>query len=98
MTKIECGRCCGTGKVGNFAHVKGGVCFACGGSGLRTKMKTVTSEKVVYYACIDMEGREQKLTRATEAEAMALVNSWIASGVEAHFETKTIKVRTQIPA
>lgn len=30
-----CGRCHGSGKIGAFAHVAGGVCFACGGDGFK---------------------------------------------------------------
>ena len=29
----DCPRCCGTGNIGAFAHVFGGVCFRCQGSG-----------------------------------------------------------------
>lgn len=30
-----CGRCHGSGRIGAFAHVSGGVCFACGGDGFK---------------------------------------------------------------
>ncbi len=30
----RCNRCMGSGKLAQFTHRAGGVCFACGGSGL----------------------------------------------------------------
>ena len=53
-TRLTCTRCCGTGKVGNFSHVKSGVCFACGGTGTKRATKLVNVEErygVVVYAC-----------------------------------------------
>ena len=33
----SCPRCMGSGKLAQFTHRAGGVCFACGGSGLFTR-------------------------------------------------------------
>lgn len=33
---IECLKCCGSGKLPNFRHIEGGVCFRCGGTGRET--------------------------------------------------------------
>ena len=33
--EIACTRCDGKGKVRGFSHIEGGVCFACGGKGVR---------------------------------------------------------------
>ena len=33
--KEECSRCFGTGRIPNYAHIEGGVCFKCRGSGLQ---------------------------------------------------------------
>lgn len=30
---IECGRCSGKGEILSFAHVQGGICFGCWGTG-----------------------------------------------------------------
>jgi hypothetical protein len=34
----RCTRCMGSGKLAQFTHRAGGVCFACGGSGLFTRL------------------------------------------------------------
>lgn len=72
----ECKRCCGTGKVGNFAHVKAGVCFACNGTGRRVKMKGVMVDGfVVIYDGVG-------LRRETLAEAEALAARFPNSRIE----------------
>ena len=35
--RVACPRCAGTGRVERHANVKGGVCFACNGSGYRVR-------------------------------------------------------------
>jgi hypothetical protein len=35
MIKVECGKCAGKGTINGFSHVKGGVCFTCGGKGYK---------------------------------------------------------------
>ena len=32
--RCECNRCMGTGRIPNYAHIEGGICFKCKGSGL----------------------------------------------------------------
>ena len=36
--RVACPRCAGTGRVERHANVKGGVCFACNGSGYRVQL------------------------------------------------------------
>ena len=33
--KEECTRCFGTGRIPNYAHIEGGICFRCKGTGLQ---------------------------------------------------------------
>jgi len=40
----ECPRCCGSGNIGAFAHVMGGVCFRCQGHG-RVSGRTAKENK-----------------------------------------------------
>lgn len=30
---LTCGKCCGTGRIAQFSHIKAGECFTCGGTG-----------------------------------------------------------------
>jgi DnaJ-class molecular chaperone len=85
MATIECKRCCGTGKVGNFANVKGGVCFACNGTGRRVKMKRVM---VQGFAAVFQGGA---LYRETEADAAEL-----AKRMNGHVEPR--KFKKMVPA
>lgn len=39
MTKKQCQKCSGKGVIFTFSHVKGGVCFSCNGTGIKTVMK-----------------------------------------------------------
>lgn len=34
---LRCRRCMGSGKLGQFAHIKNGECFACAGSGIAAR-------------------------------------------------------------
>lgn len=35
IERFRCGRCGGTGRLGQFAHIEGGSCFGCNGTGDR---------------------------------------------------------------
>ena len=35
MLKVDCGKCLGRGYIRAFSHIKGGVCFDCGGAGFK---------------------------------------------------------------
>ncbi len=85
-TFIECTRCCGTGIVGNFAHVKCGVCFKCNGTGKQAKLKTI---KVDGY--IVRTAQYTGLRRDTLAEAQALSTRFPGSVIEAKQYTKRVE-------
>ena len=36
-TACPCPKCMGSGRISSFQHIKGGECFACGGSGLLSR-------------------------------------------------------------
>ena len=37
MGVYECWKCTGKGRINGFSHIQGGICFACGGKGLKAK-------------------------------------------------------------
>ena len=37
FTAGPCPKCMGSGRISSFQHIKGGECFACGGSGLLSR-------------------------------------------------------------
>jgi DnaJ-class molecular chaperone len=86
-TLTTCTRCCGTGIVGNFANVKGGVCFKCNGTGKQAKLKTVTVDGYVVRTI-----QNTGLRRDTLAEAQALAARMPGSVIVAKQYTKRVKV------
>jgi hypothetical protein len=58
MSKVRCSRCAGTGNVPSFAHVQGGVCFRCNGTGLSypDKPQPINLEEVSHiYTLVKIE-------------------------------------------
>ena len=96
MKTIKCTRCCGTGKVGNYANVKAGVCFACNGTGRKHKMRRQTETVEVVSA---IEGiRNTKVPCATESEAKALVEAWASQNVPGRVEIRQVQRITMVRA
>lgn len=85
-TFTKCTRCCGTGIVGNFANVKGGVCFKCNGSGKQAKLKTVTIDGYVVRTTQNIG-----LRRDTLEEAQALSARFPGSVIVAKQYTKRVE-------
>ena len=55
--KRTCGRCNGAGRFNHYAHVYGGVCFGCGGSGTKLTRNGSTAKKA-YDASMTIEASE----------------------------------------
>ena len=96
MATTECKRCCGTGKVGNFANVKGGVCFACNGTGRRVKMRRHIETATVFAAVCELNN--SKVQCADGAKAAELVAAWGAMNVPGRVEVRHVRRVTMVAA
>ncbi len=95
MKTKQCTRCVGTGKVGNYAHVKGGVCFKCNGTGKQVVMKNERQQKVWWQAVDELGNR---VDRKTQSEAEAIASAWRNMGLDATVIMKTSEVTIKVPA
>ena len=86
-THSPCTRCCGAGKVGNFAHVKSGACFKCGGTGKQPVLKTVKIDGFIVRTM-----QNTGLRRETLEQAQALAARMPGSTIEAKQYTKRVAV------
>ena len=95
MKTKPCTRCVGTGKVGNYAHVKSGVCFKCNGTGLQTVMKNVREQHVWWQAVNELGNR---IDCKTQPAAEALASAWRAMNVDAIVIMKITERTVRVPA
>lgn len=95
MKTKQCTRCVGTGKVGNYAHVKNGVCFKCNGTGKQVVMKNERQQKVWYR--VENEFGHWFIFNSKE-KAEALVSQWNDMGVNGSLIVKTKEVIVKVPA
>lgn len=68
----KCNKCCGTGELFVFNHVKGGVCFSCNGTGVKHTQKRTKVTFTVFY--VECKGESVKYPYMTESEANDLVS------------------------
>ena len=62
----NCPRCGGRGYIPHYAHVDAGVCFECGGSGLRQKAKVVKEYTPEYRAKLDARNEAKRQKKLAE--------------------------------
>lgn len=95
-TEIHCGKCGGTGFIGAFRHVEGGMCFDCEGTGGH---RTWTPDQQADAARRERRRRREQdraaARRAEEAaqeraERDAKLNAWIAENPEAAHAVKAL--------
>ena len=66
----KCPRCCGYGMLDKWINT-GKTCYACGGSGVRTKAKIVKEYTPEYWAKLDAKQKARNAKRAEEAAKYA---------------------------
>lgn len=66
----KCPRCCGYGMLDKWINT-GRTCYACGGSGVRTKAKIVKEYTPEYWAKLDAKQKARNAKRAEEAAKYA---------------------------
>lgn len=67
-TKIKCPACKGSGFIGEFSHIKGGVCYQCGGKGEVSETAIPKIETQIKWNTIEMMEINRLFTE-TEIEA-----------------------------
>lgn len=85
MTKVDCSRCAGTGKVVHM-HVKSGVCFKCKGRGKVTKMKRV--RVIDNWFSVDQPALNYSTTVGTIEEAQEIADELDAQLFEGEGRTQ----------
>lgn len=84
--RVACPRCAGIGRVERHANVKGGVCFACGGSGHRIQKTApaAPARRFAVSACTWRTGERISpvfwLLAKTERQALTKARAQIAKG------------------
>lgn len=84
--RVACSRCAGTGRVERHANVKGGVCFACNGSGYRVQKSapSAPARRFAVSACSLRTGERVSpvfwLLAKTERAALTRARAQIAKG------------------
>ncbi|MCB1966229.1 MAG: hypothetical protein KDI64_09365 [Candidatus Accumulibacter sp.] len=84
--RVACPRCAGTGRVERHANVKGGVCFACNGSGYRVRKSppSAPAQRFAVSACSRRTGERVSpvfwLLAKTERAALTRARAQIAKG------------------
>lgn len=68
---VSCHRCCGSGHFNHWAHIMGGVCFACGGSKGRNVIKPCYSEEKLAKLVAAADKRAEKKAAAEDAKRAA---------------------------
>jgi hypothetical protein len=86
--KNECNKCCGTGILLDCKHVMGGVCFSCGGTGVRHTRKR--AKVVTDCFTVECEGVNYPSFK-TESEALEFADDVKCMHLEA---VKVIKKQT----
>lgn len=94
--RADCPRCAGAGRVERHANVKGGVCFACNGSGYRVQKSrpAAPAQRFGVSACLWHTGERVSpifwLKAKTERAALTKARAQIAQGSD--YDPTTVAV------
>ena len=95
--RVACPRCAGTGRVERHANVRGGVCFACGGSGYRVQKTApaAPARRFAVSACARRTGELVSpvfwLLAKTERAALTKARAQISKGTGYDPATVTVQ-------